>query len=80
MPEATLMTTKFRFEVEGLGGHRFRLARDGVADAWSSAWPGWSFVRLSRGRPHLPLLVKAPWHVLHAAHRAPKKLPWDRGS
>jgi hypothetical protein len=74
------LTTKSRFEVTGLGGHRYRLARDGIADARSSARPGWSYVTLTRGRPDLPLLVKAPWHALHAAHRPPKPKRWDTPS
>jgi hypothetical protein len=60
-------------EVEGLGGMRYRLARDGIADVWWAAWPGWCFVRMSCARSDLPLLLHAPWHRLHAAHRAPKQ-------
>jgi hypothetical protein len=65
--------TKSRFEVTGMSGITYRLARDGIADAWSSNRPGWCFVRMTRGRPDMPLLVKAPWHMLHAAHRPPKR-------
>jgi hypothetical protein len=62
-------------EVEGLGGMRYRLARDGIAEVWSAAWPGWCFVRMSRARSDQPLLLRAPWHRIHAAHRPPRRNP-----
>lgn len=56
--------------VESLGGNVFRLARDGIADAWPAGWPGWSYVRLSRGRTNMPLLVWGMAGTIRAAHRA----------
>jgi hypothetical protein len=60
----------------GLGGHVFHLARDGIADVQSAVWPGWSFVRMSCGRPDLPLLVRAPWLRLAAAQRVRRPRPF----
>ncbi len=57
----------------GLGDSSYRLARDGIVDAWPASWPGWSFVRLSRGNPALPLLVRMHDGRLRTAHRAPRR-------
>jgi hypothetical protein len=61
------------FQVEGLGGRVYRLARDAILDAWSADWPGWCFVRMTKHGQ--PVLVRAPWHRLHAAHRPPRRYP-----
>jgi hypothetical protein len=55
-----------------MGGMIYRLARDGIADAWPAAWPGWSFVRMSCARTDLPLLVKGMAGTIRAAHRMPR--------